>query len=399
MSEPVAEPTAPPSPAPWWKTTEGSTGRLMQLCAGYFTFYAITGVMVKYFIGKPADGFIGMNDVSFLAYNTLGGTSVCLGWVLLRGWYRLKSTRLVTWGRVTFPSELLYIIPSGVCTAIVIPTTTMMYMLPISVMVAMVIMRASVIIISRVVDALQIAQGILHRRVYIQEEIAVGFAISAVALQVFTAKEGDFDFAQNPIAMSILGSYIVAYAFRIYIMNYFKNTRGKGVPLDNNGFFAIEQIAAAAAMAAMAAVVFFSPALFTLAPVPASGKLPAEPDFATWYSVTVHAFRGAVTDLHPLWIWAALAGVVYGCVAFVSVFIFMFKGRTATFAGLVNRLTSLVAGTASTLIVWLVFHGKPPKSTDWYSLGLILVAVGFLTLAERRRAKELTAAPEAAKGQ
>ena len=66
------------------------------------------------------------------------------------------------WGKLEFPSELLYIVPSGICTAVVIPTTTLMYMLPISVMVAMVIMRASVIIISRVVDAIQIHQNILR---------------------------------------------------------------------------------------------------------------------------------------------------------------------------------------------------------------------------------------------
>jgi hypothetical protein len=66
----------------------------------------------------------------------------------------------------------------------------------------------------------------------------------------------------------------------------------------------------------------------------------------------------------------------------------MFKGRTATFAGLVNRLTSLVAGTTSTLAFAVAFGGRLPKTQDWVSLGLILVAVAFLTRAERRRARE-----------
>ena len=34
-----------------------------------------------------------------------------------------------------------------------------------------------------------------------------------------------------------------------YLMNYYKNTRAKGVKLDNQGFFAIEQIAATAGIA------------------------------------------------------------------------------------------------------------------------------------------------------
>jgi hypothetical protein len=83
-------------------------------------------------------------------------------------------------------------------------------------------------------------------------------------------------------------------------------------------------------------------------------------------------------------------------VAFFSVFIFMFKGRTATFAGLVNRLTSLVAGTAATLIFHYGFGGKFPSAEDWLSLVFILIAVGFLTVAERKRMDELVKRREVA---
>lgn len=399
MSESVAAP--PAASPPWWKTSEGSAGRLGQLCLAYFTFYSIFTVAAKCMTGPQAVVTPVMNDVAFLVYTTLGGSAICLTWVFLRGWYRLKSTRLMTWGGVTFPSEFVYIIPSGFCTAVVIPTTTMMYMLPITVMVAMVIMRATVIVISRVVDAIQIRQGILHRRVYIQEEVAVAFAIAAVATQLLSAtkKPGSFDFLHNPLAMAILGAYIVAYMFRIYIMNYFKNTRGKGVPQDNNGFFAVEQMSASVVMAGVALVVFFSPYLFGIgAPGGASASAgdAASFTFRGWYQQWVVSFREAILDPRPLWGWAILIGMVYGLVAFVSVFIFMFKGRTATFAGLVNRLTSLVAGTASTVAFWKIFGGKAPKGEDWVSLGLIIVAVGFLTIAERRRSREL-AAQETAK--
>jgi hypothetical protein len=81
-------------------------------------------------------------------------------------------------------------------------------------------------------------------------------------------------------------------------------------------------------------------------------------------------------------------------VAFFSVFIFMFKGRTATFAGLVNRLTSLVAGTTATLLSFFIFGGRFPSMADWASLALIFVAVGFLSIAERKRTAELAAAKE-----
>jgi drug/metabolite transporter (DMT)-like permease len=89
------------------------------------------------------------------------------------------------------------------------------------------------------------------------------------------------------------------------------------------------------------------------------------------------------------WPGEILAGTVYGIVAFFSVFIFMFKGRTATFAGLANRLTSLVAGTAATLLFAVFFKGNFPMTEDWLSLVFIFIAVAFMTRAETKRAAEL----------
>ncbi len=354
----------------FWKAEEGSTARLIQLCAGYFVFYVVTGVTVKYFTGSPEQGFPGMRDIEYLVYNTIGGTTIALAVAVALRWYRIKSNAYLTFAGIRFPQEILYIIPSGICTAIVIPTTTLMYMLPISVMVAMVIMRSSVIIISRAVDAIQIKQGILKKRVYAEENWAAVFALLAAAVNIFWVEEGDFDFVHSKAAMAILGSYIIAYAIRIYIMNYYKNTRAKGVTLDNNGFFAIEQIAATATMVTGAVFLFSTPEWF--------GN-----------SEQLHLFHNSFTDPRPMWGWAVFAGFAYGLVAFFSVFIFMFKGRTATFAGLVNRLTSLVAGTCATVVWWLGFGGRFPKGQDWVSLVFILIAVAFLTRAEKKRTREL----------
>jgi len=359
-----------------WKTTEGSTGRLIQLCIGYFIFYVITGITVKYFTGSATLGYPGMKEVEYLVYNTIGGNLIALSVALILRWYRLTSNKIITWGKLRFPQEILYIIPSGICTAIVIPTTTLMYLLPISVMVAMVIMRASVIIISRLVDAIQIKQGILKKNVYPEENYAVVFALFAAAVNIFYVGAGDFDFVHSPAAMIILGSYIVAYSIRIYIMNYYKNTRAPGVKLDNNGFFAIEQIAASVVMFSVGYMLFHS---------------------IDWFGAMneqFFVFHNAIAQPQPLWYAAIFAGFAFGLVAFFSVFIFMFKGRTATFAGLVNRLTSLVAGTTATLISYFAFHGHFPKLQDWLSLIFIFIAVGFLSRAEKKRIRELAIAQE-----
>jgi hypothetical protein len=368
-----------------------STSRLVQLCVGYFTFYTVTGVLVKVFtqLREPP-----MSDMAFLFNNTLGGSAFALGVVLLLRWVRISSNRRVRWGPFQVPSEVSYIVPSGICTAVVIPTTTLMYTLPISVLVAMVIMRGSIIVISRMVDEIQIRQGILRKRVYREENLAVVFALLAVGTNVLLlplvavlaarglpadrwlglaagAGRGSFDFLGSAAAMAILVTYIVAYSIRLYIMNYYKNTRGQGVAQDNRGFFAIEQLAASGTMVAIAVLLFFGPGAFG------------------WSDFRVVEFREAIRHPDPA---AVLSGIPYGIVAFFSVFIFMFKGRTATFVGLVNRLTSLVAGTAATLFLHYAFHTGFPSAQDWISLLFILVAVFFLTRAEQRRTAELATA-------
>ncbi len=359
-----------------WKTEEGSTGRLIQLCIGYFVFYVITGVTVKYFLGSADQGFPGMHDLEYLVYSTIGGNLLALAVVLILRWYKLQSNNSVKFLGMNLPVELIYIIPSGICTAVVIPTTTLMYTLPISVMVAMVIMRGSIIIISRIIDAIQIKQGILKKRVYKEENIAVVFALLAVAINIFWGKGGGFDFIYNTAAMVILISYITAYFIRIYIMNYYKNTRGKNVKQDNKGFFAIEQISATITMFTAGLILYYSYELF--------GS----------HNMQMTIFREAFDNPRPMWGWAVIAGLAFGIVAFFSVFIFMFKGRTATFAGLVNRLTSLIAGTAATLIFYISFGGKPPAVEDWISLVFIFIAVGFITIAEKKRSAELKALKE-----
>jgi len=376
------------------KTHDGTTERLLQLALGYFATYIVTGIAPKYFL-NTAPGYPAMNDVHYMVYSTALSSFFCVFLVILWQWYRFQSQERITVLGVTFPKEFLYIIPSGVCTAVVVPTTTLMYLLPISVMVAMIIMRASVIVVSRIVDSVQIYQGILKKKVYWEENVAVVFALLAVALQLLNFKGAtlmvqetgnyasffsqlfvfdarNFAFFTNAAAMTILTSYVLAYAVRIYIMNYFKNTRAKGVSYDNKGYFAVEQISASATMLLVTiAVVFFM-----------------TPDLADPRNFVAN-FQGAFSAPHEQWWKAAISGVPYGIGAFFSVFLFMFKGRTATFAGLVNRLTSLIAGTICTLLVFLLMAQKPPKAEDWVGLAIILIALYFLGKSEKKRACEL----------
>lgn len=351
------------------KTHEGTSERLLQLAGGYFASYILTGYFVKHFLSRDP-GFPGMSGIQFLLYSTLISSLFCVSLVIIWKWYRLKSSNYTTFLGMRMPKEFLYIVPSGVLTAVIIPTTTLLYTFKgVSVMVAMIIMRASVIVASRIIDSIQIKQGILHKVVYWEENVAVLFAIAAISMKLIFSKTGDFDFIHNFAFMAIFLSYIVSYAIRIYIMNYYKNTRPKGAIYDYKGFFAIEQISASATIIITTIIVL------TVATTPGS---------------VVSQFQDAFHNPHPKWMLAAFAGIPFGIGAFFSVFLFMFKGRTATFAGLSNRLTSLIAGTFATMLAARLIPSKSmPKGEDWLALLFVLIAVFFLGLSERKRTKEL----------
>jgi len=393
-----------------FKKIEGSTGQLIQFCAAYFVAYVIFGITSKWF---PV--IKGLNQIEYLVWSTIGGSLLCISWVLIRGWWKIDSID---------KRALIYIIFSGLCTAVVIPTTTMMYLLPISVMVAMVIMRASLIIIGRAVDEIQSRQGILKKKVYQEENTAVLFALTAAGMQIFFVKPGDFDFIHNSAAITILSCYLTAYALRIYIMNYYKNTRPVGTPLNNKWFFAIEQFSASIGIILLSVFIINLPSIMnwtrplvdeTAIVQSLNSTQSAETILPTVVAELakkarkepveqVYVFRDAFRipeakylqkpNLTSLRFGAIGAGMVFGIAAFFSVFIFMFKGRTATFANLSNRLTSLVAGTASTVIFAIFFKGKFPKITDWLSLLYIFIAVIYLAVAERKRIAEMKAARE-----
>lgn len=370
------------------RSEDGSTERLIQYSFLYFFSYVVYTVLTK-MLGK----LYGIGGTVFTVYNTIGGMLVCNIVAIWLGWYKFKSSTYIKFLGINMPKEFLYIIPSGICTAIVIPTTTLMYTLPISVMVAMVIMRASIIIISRIIDQLQIWQGILKKKVYWQENVGAFFAILALSVQLFVKiietekgisvrffefRGGDFDFIRNAAAMTILSFYLIAYSIRLYIMNYYKNTRPKGAIYDTKGFFAIEQFSSTIFLVLMGVVYYYTVNIDTTV--------------ENYTKTFAYEFKYSFINVPDKWFIMVLSGIPFGVAAFFSVFLFMFKGRTATFAGLVNRITSLIAGTGNTLILWLLWNKlgfKFPKHEDWIALILISIAIIFLSLAEKRRACEL----------
>jgi hypothetical protein len=369
------------------KFKSGSTAQLLLLCSSYFVAYVIYAICSKYFTD-----ILKMHQFNYLYNNTVSSSAVCVVIVLVLGWVMLlskNSNRSVNIGSLQIPHEVGWIAISGICTAVVIPATTLLYTIGISVMVAQVIMRGTVIFISRIVDAIQIKKGLLKKTVYREENIAVIFALLAVAsvlllfpVAVFLNNHGTtipkwlginldrdahpFVFVENALAMTILILYTLAYAIRLYIMNWYKNTRQPN-KTDNRGYFAVEQISASLTMVIIGAFFFFAPQLINWQPS----------QIADWHEAVLKPNLAAL-----------LSGLPYAAVAFFSVFLFMFKGRTATFAGLANRLTSLLAGILATIILWRFFGLPFPSVADWIAVLFVMVAVYYMRKAEIKRMAE-----------
>jgi hypothetical protein len=158
-------------------------------------------------------------------------------------------------------------------------------------------------------------------------------------------------------------------------MNYYKNTRPKGSIYDMKGFFAIEQIASTLTLLIIGFFYYYF----------------SKVDFSILdYSKTfAYQFKFAFNNVPDKWLFIILSGFPFGMAAFFSVFLFMFKGRTATFAGLVNRISSLVAGTVSTILVVVLFGIGKIKGEDCVALIFIFIAIYFMSRAEKKRVCEL----------
>jgi hypothetical protein len=329
--------------------------QIVQLGLGYVAFSALVGFSAKYFLGSPAQGLPGMTAWEFVLYSTIGASFWCLALVFSLGWHRIRSSRNFIVAGVRIPRELLLIVPSGLCAALVIPASTLFYALPVSILGATVLMRAAAIVAHRVVDSVQIRQGILKRRVRIEEDLA-----SVLALLAVIALGANLSFGSEHVSarsLLVVAVFALAYGSRVYLMSAFKNTRPRGALLDERGYFAIEQIVAALTLILGAAALLGCGPGATL--------------------------RSALVDPRPGWSFAILAGAACAGAALFSAFIFLYPGRNASFTGVINRLGALIAGLIANLVFSGIYGGKTPAILDWISLALILLAVAFLSRAEQ----------------
>lgn len=336
---------------------------VLTLCLGYFLAYVVFGTGLKLLTNG------GMDGMEVLFHTTIGSAGICILIVIACGWTKgFQSTQpKILWGLL--PGEYKWLIPSGICTAVVIPTTTLMYTFGYSVMVAMVIMRSSLIITSLGVDVTLIKQGHSKKKIYWQELTAVALAAVSIAIIFFMAGPDDFKIFECVPAMVTMSAYIVFYTWRIYIMGRFK------LKIPHKVYFGMEQKVSVIAILAASAIVIIAVRYFGWDLKQAIGY--------------TRGWENTVSEIGVVGWWV---GCYFGIAAFFSVFLYLYKGGNSVFNTTVNRITSLVAGLVSTLIMCYIFHDKPVKPHEWIAFATMGVATVFLALAGMRRQKEINAA-------
>jgi hypothetical protein len=328
--------------------------------ACYAPYTALTKALSSGMMGDPVAGpaLLPMSSVASLVVVALflSGT----------GWWRAATTRQVA-GR-TIPVPTRWTSLSGLCSAVILTTTTLAYTFEgVSIVFVMLLMRGGVLVIAPVVDALS------GRKT--QWFSWAGLAFSFLALIVVFAERSGFDISFW--AALDVGLYLFAYFIRLQFMS--RLAKSSDVE-QTKRYFVEEQL-------------MTTPASFVI---------------LVGAALIGHgAFMGEVrVGFTELWgsghVLAILAlGTLSQLVGIFGTLVFL-DPRENTFSVPVNRCSSVLAGVVASTGLGLFAGADYPSVGELGGAGLVVMAILFLTLGpayeKRRAATAALARPSGAGG-
>jgi hypothetical protein len=322
---------------------------------GYFACYVPYSFMTKLLSKGLIAGLDGRSLAGFslLPLSVLASAIGMLVFITAMGWWKYAShTRL---GGIDVPHPTRWTFLSGLCTALIIGTTTLAYTFEgISIVFAMLLMRGGVLIIAPVVDALT------KRSVRWFSWAALACALAALLLGVTDTNS----YALSLVAALDIAVYLAAYFVRLRFMSRLAKSEARA---SNRRFFVEEQITAAP----MLVLVLGAWALFG-----GSGQ------------VAVDLREGFTAYWDQSFFWAiVLVGLLSQGTGIFGSLIFLDK-RENTFCVPVNRSSSVLAGVLASFWVAAYPGQSMPAWTQLAGAGIIILAILFLTIppmAEKRR--------------
>ena len=259
--------------------------------------------------------------------------------ITVMGWWRYGRKRRALRLNVPFPRRQTFI--SGIGFAAIIITTTLAYSFSgVSIILALVLMRAGVLTMSPIIDR------VFHRRVRWFSWAGLTLSLMALAISFSDVRGYQLSLA----ALLNLAAYLMGYALRIPSMTQVAKTRGREVAYE---YFVEEQTVA----------------MPVLVLVPAALALIGRGDVA--YQLRfgfAHLFNNSFATFG----WAI--GFFYAALGIFLSFIYLDR-RENTFCMPLFSCSSLLSGIVATYLLMWWAHGPAPNRVQMRAAFLIIAAL------------------------
>jgi hypothetical protein len=314
------------------------------LAAGYAAFYAPYSALLKVMSRGLAPG-IDPPSSPLVALPAIGLSTAVAATIIVAslGWWRYCPRRSI--GRFEAPWPSGRMLASGVATAAIIYTTSLLFMFRgVSIVLALVIMRAGVLLLAPLLD---LAFG---RRV--RWFAWTGFALSLLAVATIAAGSSTYQLEWS-VAVTA-GVYLSGYAIRLPIVN----AMSKSSEFECNcRYFVGEQLVAMA----------------TLVVTPFILAVVGGPALATPIR------EGLTTFLTTTTVWLAITiGALYACLYCFGTLIYLDR-RENTYCVALNRGSSLLAGAVGAVALSVVAGQRFPNAYELAAAATVLTAIVVLS--------------------
>ena len=321
---------------------------------GYFLWYVPYSGLAKALSSGRYPGVPGpVPGFEMLPATALGALAGMPVFLFVTGWWR--HARRLRWRGLSIPAGGWETLAAAFCTALIIAATTLNYTFEgVSILLMLLLMRAGVLILSPLLDALH------WRRVGWTSWTALGLSIAAAALVLLVDVKS---YALPGAAALSLAVYLAGYAGRFEVMSRFAKTRD---PELNRRFFVEEHLASTP----LQVLILLVPALI---------------GFGTVGEELRRGFTSFL--LTPAALPAFLVGLLYEGLFFFGSLIYL-DPREYTFCVPVNRGASLFAVVVSSYGLTLLFGMPPPTLWQLVAAGLVVVALLVLAWPALRSRRE-----------
>ncbi len=327
--------------------------------AAYVPYSSLTKALTK---GLVAD--TKLVGFQILPLSVIASALGMFTFITIMGWW--KHATQFELGGISLPRPRLWTTLSGICTGLIIVTTTLAYTIEgVSIVFAMLMMRGGVLIMSPVVDRITGR----HVRWFSWMGLLLAFAALVVAFAQ-PGRPGSSRFAVSAVLMVDIGIYLASYFFRLQFMSRMGKSDDPAV---TKGYLAEEQMVATPSVLLL---------LIFTALILGGGDVVGEP---TRWQLLRMGFSQIWST--PVWGWVIVLGILSQFTGIFGTLILLDRSETA-FAVPVNRSSSILAGVMASFLLYFVFDLSLPSVYKMAGAGVILVAILFLSippLIEKKR--------------